>query len=303
MKKAAVTSSLFVIILIAFIAGRTTAELPQLRGPYLGQKLPGMTPKPFAPGIITTKENEGSSGFALDGSVYLFQKFLDRRCQTFIMRLGDSVWTGPELIPFWETMAHNGDFVFSCDDRTMLYQVKTETDAGLVSNIWRVEVTDSGWGERTALPFPVNTAYDESFASESANGNLYFFSRRPGGKGLSDLYMCASKNGVYADPVNLEALNTEHHEWDPFIAPDESYLIFCSTKPEGYGGDDFYISFKSETGFWTRPVNMGEEINSPGSENRPCVTRDGRYFFYTTTRNGNRDIFWVEARYLERFRK
>lgn len=48
---------------------------------------------------------------------------------------------------------------------------------------------------------------------------------------------------------------------------------------------------------------MGEEVNSAGSENRPCVTRDGKYFFFTSTRRGSRDVFWVEAGYLERFRK
>jgi Tol biopolymer transport system component len=47
----------------------------------------------------------------------------------------------------------------------------------------------------------------------------------------------------------------------------------------------------------------GEEVNSAGSENRPCVTRDGKYFFFTSTRDGSRDVFWVDARYLDRFRR
>ncbi len=85
-----------------------------------------MTPRPFAPGIITTDDEEGSSGFARGGTVFLFQKFRDRRCHTYITRLIEGVWTAPELIPFWETMVHNGDFVISSDDRTMLYQVRTE---------------------------------------------------------------------------------------------------------------------------------------------------------------------------------
>jgi len=303
MKKTGFVSVLFILTLTFGLAGQAKEEFPRLEGPYLGQKTPELTPQRFAPGIITTEQHEGSSGFALNGSVFLFQRFLDGQCHTFIMRLKDGRWTAPELIPFWKTMVHNGDFVISSDDRTMLYQVKTETAAGLVSNIWRVEITGSGWGERAALPSPVNTAYDESFASEAADKDLYFFSRRPGGKGLSDLYMCKFKEGTYVDPVNLDSLNTEYHEWDPFIAPDESYLIFCSTKPGGFGGDDFYIAFKDQDGGWTTPLNMEQEINSPGSENRPCVTRDGRYFFFTSTREGNRDIYWVAAEYLDRFKK
>jgi hypothetical protein len=303
MKRTTMVSVIMILALVFVIAGRAQKEFPRLEGPYLGQKPPELTPLRFAQGIITTAENEGSSGFALNGSVFIFQKFLNGRCHTYIMRLKQGRWTDPELIPFWETMVHNGDFVFSSDDKTMLYQVKTETDAGLDSNIWRAGITDSGWGERAPLPSPVNSSNDESFASEAVDKSLYFFSRRPGGKGLSDLYMCTFKDGTYSDPVNLESLNTEHHEWDPFIAPDESYLIFCSTKPGGLGEDDLYITFKGKEGSWTTPLNMGEKINSSGSENRPCVTRDGRYFFFTSTREGNRDIYWVGAAFLDRFKK
>jgi len=276
---------------------------PRLQGPYLGQKPPGLTPQPFAPGIITTAEEEGSSGFALKGTVFIFQKFIERRCHTYITRLKDGTWTRPELIPFWKTMDDNGDFVFSSDDKTMLYQVRSMTESGPISHIWRAEVTDSGWGEQAPLPSPVNTQYFESYASDTTDGTLYFFSRRPGGKGRFDLFRSAFKSGTYADPVNLEVLNTEYEEWDPFVAPDESYLIFCSMKPGGFGRDDLYISFRAKDGSWGPAVNLGEEINSAGSENRPCVTRDGRYFFFTSTRNGSRDVFWVGADYLDRFIK
>ncbi len=294
------------LLLVALLAssGDVASEgaFPKLKGPYLGQDAPGLAPRLFAPGIVATEEHEGSSGFALGGSVYLYQRTLDRRSHTYVTYLRDGGWTVPELIPFWETMVHNGDFVISSDDRTMLYQVKTESAGGLVSNIWRVEVKPDGWGHRTELPAPVNTASDESFASEAANKNLYFFSRRPGGVGQSDLYMSTFEDGKYSDPVNLESLNTEHHEWDPFIAPDESYLIFCSTRPGGLGRDDLYITFRDENGDWTRPVHMGEEINSARSENRPYVTVDGKYFFYTSIKRGSRDIYWVSARFLDRFR-
>jgi hypothetical protein len=295
--------SFVALLALACGIGASGQSFPRLEGPYLGQKPPGLAPQPFAPGIVTTDGEEGCAGFALDGSVFLFQRFLNGRCHTYITRLRDGVWTAHELIPFWETMAENGDFVFSSDDRTLLYQVRTKTAAGPISHIWKAEVTDSGWGLQTALPPPVNTQYFESFASDTADGALYFFSRRPGGKGRSDLYRSAYKDGKYAEPINLEALNTEYEEWDPFVAPDDSYLIFCSTKPGGLGRDDLYISFRRKDGQWGPAVNMGEEVNSAGSENRPCVTRDGKYFFFTSTRRGSRDVFWVEAGYLDHFRK
>lgn len=296
--------ALFALIAVAAGLGSAGRQSPaRLEGAYLGQKPPGLSPEPFAPGLPTAGEDEGCTGFALGGTVFLFQRFREGRCQTFVMRQRDGAWSSPDLIPFWETMAHNGDFVISSDDKTMFYQVRTEPGTGPPSQIWRVEITASGWGDRDPLPAPVNSPAFESYASEASDGTLYFFSRRPGGRGRSDLYKSALEGGAYADPVNLASLNTQYDEWDPFIAPGGSYLIFCSTKPEGLGLDDLYITFRKAGGEWGPAVNMGPEVNSAGSENRPFVTRDGRYFFFTSTRNGNRDTFWVRAEFLERFKK
>jgi len=297
--------ALSIIALVVLICGLDASgqTFPRLEGPYLGQNPPGMTPQPFAPGIVTTDGEEGSCGFARGGTVFLFQRFLEGRCHTYITRLKNGAWTAPELIPFWETLAENGDFTFSSDDRTLLYQVRSRTESGPFSHIWRAEVTDTGWGDQAPLPPPVNSPHFESFASDTSGRTLYFFSRRPGGRGRSDLWRSLLVDGKYANPVNLDALNTESEEWDPFVAPDESYLIFCSTKPGGFGRDDIYISFRYKDGRWGPAVNLGEEVNSAGSENRPCVTRDGKYFFFTSTRNESRDVFWIEAGYLERFRK
>ena len=113
---------------------------------------------------------------------------------------------------------------------------------------------------------------------------------------MSDIFKSRLIDGKYTRIENPgNAINTEYHEWDPYVAPDESYLIFCSTKPDGLGGDDLYISFLKKDGSWSAPVHMGKDINSPASENRPYVTTDGKYFFYTSTKRGNRDIYWVDA--------
>jgi hypothetical protein len=111
--------------------------------------------------------------------------------------------------------------------------------------------------------------------------------------------MSGFRDGALQQPVNMGAvLNTPHHEWDQYIAPDESYMLFCSTKPEGLGEDDLYITFRKPDGTWQSPVHLGPRINSAASENRPYVSPDGKYMFYTSNRDGNRDIYWVDAKIL-----
>jgi len=282
------------------------SEFPALKGPYLGQKPPGLTPEIFAPGIISTDLHEGSSGFNLNSTHFVFQRFKDRKVFTYEIERKNGQWTKPKIVPF-ANMMRNGDFVFAPDGRTLYFQSNTPIEGleseGTISNIWVIKKTDTGWTEPKHLDFKINTKWLDSFASVTTNGTLYFFSRKPGGKGKSDLYKSHFINGEYTEAENLgDVFNTEEHEWDPFIAPDESYLIFCSTKPEGYGSDDFYISFRNKDLSWSKPINMGDKINTQGSENRPYVTPDGKYFFFTSTKRGNRDIYWVDAGIFESYK-
>jgi hypothetical protein len=278
-------------------------HFPALKGPYLGQKPPGMTPELFAPGIITTDKSEGCSGWGNDMEYFIFQRWIEGKSKLYIMNQNNGIWSAPELLPFVDKY-QVGDFTIAPDGKTMVFasnvlidEIGSEGEGG---NIWIVVKTETGWTEPKHIGLGINTKYHDSYPCLTANGNLYFFSRRPGGYGDSDLYMSEFVGGEYQAPVNLgPKLNTEYHEWDTFTAPDECYMIYCSTMPAGLGEDDLYVTFKTVDGSWSEPVNMGNEINTEKSENRPYVTPDGKYFFYTSTIRGNRDIYWVDARIIE----
>ncbi len=305
------TSIILVFTLLLFLPDKTftqsnTSDMPVLKGPYLGQKPPGLKPEIFAPGIISTDLHEGSSGFNLDSTHFVFQRIEDKKLFTYEMEHKNGQWTEPRIVPFAHMM-RNGDFIFAPDGKTLFFQSNVPIEGleseGTISNIWVTKKTETSWTEPKFLDFTINTKWLDSFASATNEGTLYFFSRKPGGEGNSDLYKSHLVNGEYAEAQNLgDLFNTKEHEWDPFIAPDESYLIFCSTKPGGYGRDDFYISFRNKDLSWSKPINMGKDINSNSSENRPYVTADGKYFFFTSTKRGNRDIYWIDAKIIDKFK-
>ena len=218
-----------------------------LRGPYLGQKPPGKTPELFAPGIITTDMSEGCSGWGKNMEYFIFQRWINGKSQLYIMHQNNGIWSYPQTIPFVDKY-QVGDFTIAPEGKTMVFASRLLIDeigsVGEGANLWIVEKKDKGWSEPKLMELKINTKYHESYPCLSANGNLFFFSRRPGGYGDSDLYMSEFVEGKYKDPVNLGSkLNTEYHEWDTYTAPDESYMIFCSTKPEGLGDDDLYAGF------------------------------------------------------------
>jgi hypothetical protein len=91
----------------------------------------------------------------------------------------------------------------------------------------------------------------------------------------------------------------------PFVDPDESYLIFESARPGGYGFSDLYISFKRSDGSWTPALNMGEPINSSARETAASVSPDGLYLFFLSDRHQQWDSnpYWVSAQVIEDLRQ
>lgn len=303
---------IIILILSLFLFTFSQAQekplvLPNLKGPYLGQEPPGKTPRLFAPSIICTEKHEGCSGFIGDNTHFVFQRMKNGKVFMYEMKQKNGQWNQPKLVPF-TNMMRNGDFTIAPNGRTLYFQsnipIEELKEEGTISNIWVTTKTNSGWTKPKYLDFRINTKWHESYASVTNDGTLYFFSRKPGGIGKSDMYKSKLVDGKYTEAKNLgKNFNTEEHEWDPFISPDERYLIFCSTKSGGFGSDDFYISFSGKNGSWSNPMNMGGKINSQASENRPYVTPDGKYFFFTSTKRGNRDIYWVDAKILDDFRR
>ena len=81
-----------------------------------------------------------------------------------------------------------------------------------------------------------------------------------------------------------DIINTQFNEFEPLIAPDESFLIFMGGgRADGTGGFDLYISY-NRNGEWSKPENLGDKINSAGNEYSPTISPDGKYFFWASTR-------------------
>lgn len=265
-----------------------------LKGPYLGQNPPGIAPEVFAPGIISTEANERCSYFSKDGQFYLFARGGSVEPGIFIIEQKKGIWNEPYLASF-SAGSHDWDFTLTPDGNTVYIASGRPHKKGGVPerdhSIWISERTKEDWSEPQLLPFPVNAGQHDSYPSVTEDGTLYFFSRRCGGLGMGDIYRSWKTNGQYTKIENLGVpINTEFHEVDPFISPDKSYMILCSDRPGGYGKADIYISFRKEDGSWTEPGNLGKEVNSSSDEYIPAVTPDGKYFFFTSNKSGNREI-------------
>ena len=89
----------------------------------------------------------------------------------------------------------------------------------------------------------------------------------------------------------------------PFIAPDETYIIWDGQRDSAVRNAELYISFRQKDGSWGEAIKMGDTINTEASEFAASVTPDGKYLFFNRNMGpGNPDTFWVDAQIIETLR-
>ena len=278
-------------------------HFPVLKGPYLGQKPPGMTPEIFAKEIVSTAQGEFNAAFSPDGKEFYFSVNEPSGRETMrFMTLKEDRWT-PPLPASFVSPQNDCDPIFSQDGKR-LYFISTRPKKDRAArdwDIWYVERKESDWSDPINIGPPVNSEVDEYYVSFTKDGTIYFASNRSGGLGSFDIYRSKLVDGQYVKPENLGiAINTRYLEHDPFIALNESYLVFTSVdRPGGFGTGDLYISFRRENGTWSKAENLGKTFNTSGYDFCPIGSPDGKYFFFT--RRG--DIYWVRLEAILKLRR
>jgi Tol biopolymer transport system component len=276
---------LVIIVIVSTVAAFVWSANPD-RPPYASsQPLP--EPIIFGEGVISTGAYNLNSAFTPDGSaVYFTKSTQDARLGVIVVsRFKKGKWQTPEVASFSGQyvdydpfITEDGTKLFFCSDRPSPTKDKRDFD------IWYVEKMTGGWSEPKNVGGPVNTPANEYYPSVAKDGTLYFSSNRPGGMGGFDIYRSRLVDGRYDEPENLgPSINTESGEIDVYIAPNQSWMIFVSTRPGGLGGSDLYMSYNNN-GSWTLAKNLGSPINSPSREFCPMVSPDGKYFFFTSNR-------------------
>lgn len=248
------------------------------------------TPLPvpqLVPGPLATPEDELNAAFTPDGhSVYFTRKFGDRFGVIMVSHLRGGRWSPPTVAPFSGQYADYDPFI--TPDGSSIYWISLRPVDGTAkadTDIWMARWTGDDWGAATHLAAPINSEAGEFYPTIARNGALYFSSNRPGGQGRGDLYVSRPLNGEYQVVTNLgAAVNSTGFDGDPFIAPDEGYLVFTGWgRPDAGGDGDLYITFNT-SGSWSAPQRLPGGVNSGVQEYAPIVSPDGGWLYFTSYR-------------------
>jgi len=294
------TYFILILVLILFLNACNTKEQnskdsdsPTIESPYLGQKPPGLIPEVFAPSFVSTDYYESGGTFTPDMKEFYFIRGGGKyeKLTFVVFQYKNNGWQESVVASPWV-----GQPVVSPNGKTMHLGERY------------MKRTKAGWSEVKYLETPFKGGSDMFIMrlSSSANGTYYFDTYN---ENKPDFPIRYSRliDGKYEKPKELsKAINTGTNLNHPFIAPDESYLIWDAVREDGYGDSDIYISFRQQDGSWGAAINLGDKINTGAWEAAVNVTPDGKYLFFNrnmgTDNYENVDIFWVDAQFIETLR-
>lgn len=169
-----------------------------------------------------------------------------------------------------------------------------------------VAISDGLRYSRTVQPFSrsINSRYHEGPVTFFHDGYQIIFTRnnydgrrvRQSAEGVTNLklYTATQQNGTWTQVEELPFNSDDYSVGHPALSKDDRLLFFASDMPGGLGGTDLYVS-RNENGKWTKPVNLGKEINTKGNDLFPFIDERGNLYFASDGRKGlgGLDIYYA----------
>lgn len=218
----------------------TTSQTKLPEETYMGFPDPGLTPEVFAPGFISTEEYEFGSVFNAAATEFYYGVDTGNKSEIRFTRLADNKWTKPVVIMPEDRYGANDPFLSPDENRLYFISQRPLNGTGAPKHdydIWYWEKTPEGWSEPINAGTNINSVGNEYYISFTNKGTMYFASNVSSLEGEErnlDIYFSEFKEGEFQKPVSLgAAVNSEHYEADVFVDPNERYIIFCSTRPDG----------------------------------------------------------------------
>jgi len=285
------------LLLTAFFTAQIlVAQITTKDFALLNSLIPKDSAELFGGNIISTHLNEYNITFSPAGDMILFtianNTYANRFYTIFLCQKRNGKWEIPKIAPFSGRFS-DADPFFSPDGKGVYYistrptlnkAIKTDFD------IWFVSYKNQKFGIPKHLGDTINSTNDELYPTVSLKGNL-FFSTENGANGY-DLMFSNFEDNIFQKPTALgDSINTKATEFDAFIAPDESYIIYTNIGDKNnMGSGDLYISF-NQGNFWTKGKNLGKKVNSIHMEQCPMVSSDGQFLFFTSFKDSQPYIF------------
>ncbi|QCW99059.1 hypothetical protein FGM00_02605 [Aggregatimonas sangjinii] len=261
---------------------------------YLGQKPPGLIPEIFAPGIVSINgRNSSTISFSpdLDEMYFSAHEKDEEASSIYFSKLKSNKWTPVRKANF--TNGGKNEEIYpsvSLNDKRIYFTAFDSIFSD--EKIWYVNRLGDSWSDAIQLDSPIND--DIAFyINQAKNGDLYYTSISK-----EKMYYAPNRNGEFPEVHEVE-IEFGHHG---FISPSQEYLLVYTRNKENKD-QDIYVCFKEKDGTWTKPIPLGNEVNSNFNESCPSITPDGKYLFYNrSNEDESSNVYWVSTEIIDKIR-
>ncbi|MBN2481130.1 MAG: PD40 domain-containing protein [Bacteroidales bacterium] len=188
----------------------------------------------------------------------------------------------------------NANPVVSGDGQSLAY---TSPGSRQGYDIFYTTLTNGVWGEPGNITSQLGGSSKMfNTSSLSYDGKtLYLVARDPFD---SDIYYSTYNRNRWARAEKMDKpVNGKSNETHVSITADGQTLFFTSDRKGGEGDLDIYKSTLNKKGKWSKPVNLGPEINTLFNEDTPFISPDGKTLFFSSEGHegmGGSDIFRID---------
>lgn len=250
------------------------------------------TPELFAPGTISGPASDGAPTFTPDGNTLYFTRSAATWSVIVESHRVGATWSEPQVAAFSGQWPDTGP-VIAPDGSYLVFQSQRPKDptnprSSRASSLYRVDRVGAGWGPVQRLPDEINSGAAIWRPSIAADGTLYFVSIDPAGH--KQLLSARRKAAGYEPAKPLPFSDGSLGDVDPEIAPDGSFLVFCSDKrlkEDPSPRDHLFVVRKTATGWGpVRPLRYaGDDATGFSTDNEPRLGPDHRTLYFSSDRS------------------
>lgn len=178
---------------------------------------------------------------------------------------------------------------------------KDNTGIYKLQDVWISKMEKKDWQKPVNLGLPINTNEHNAISMISLNAKTLYLINvyEPDGQLRPGLSVSHFEKNRYTFPKEVKI--DDYYNYSSYtefsMAPNKRVMILTAHRKDTQGQKDLYVSFLKQDGSWSKPVNMGETINTIQNESTPFIAADNRTLYFSTQGflgYGDNDIFMTE---------
>jgi len=196
----------------------------------------------------------------------------------------------------------NDKIVFASSRAKPSFIKRTDNWTGLpFLNLYQSDVQESQFSKPEKFDKKMKSIQNDGPASFSKKGTFIAYTRNHVKDKSEDkivelqIQFSTLTNNKWSKPVSFEFNNSAYSVGHPCLSEDGKTMYFTSDMPGGFGGADLYKTTQFESGFWSKPMNLGNQINTESNEMFPFYDEQAKILYFASDGHmgiGGLDLFY-----------